>query len=123
MGAARRREGRLNASEGPQARHERPGRREPRGGHLPGVLLLGGATLGAYGYERSAAERILPGITVVGIEVGELSRPAAVAEVRGAADAVLGRELVVRAGDETISVPVSWERLSTPGAWWIEPWR
>lgn len=51
-----------------------------RGGASPvvvvglGVLVIGSAVLGAYAYDRSTADRILPGITVGGVDVGEKSR-------------------------------------------------
>lgn len=65
---------------------------------LVGVLVLGsGAAYAAYRYERSQEGRILPGVTIGEVEVGEMTRDEAIAAVREAAESDLSREIEVRA--------------------------
>ena len=65
---------------------------------LVGVLVLGsGAAYAAYRYERAQEGRILPGVTIGGVDVGEMTRGEAVAAVREAAESDLSREIEVRA--------------------------
>jgi lipoprotein-anchoring transpeptidase ErfK/SrfK len=61
------------------------------------VALGGGATFAAYRYDRTGADRILPGVTVGGVEVGRMTRDEAVAAVRAATSTRLGAELTVEA--------------------------
>jgi lipoprotein-anchoring transpeptidase ErfK/SrfK len=65
------------------------------------ALLAGGAAYGAYRYDASASDRILPGISVGGVDVGEMTRAEALVAVRQDARDVLDRRLTVRAGGET----------------------
>jgi lipoprotein-anchoring transpeptidase ErfK/SrfK len=66
-----------------------------------GVLLLGGGTAYAsYRYDAATANRLLPGVTINGVDVGEMTGEEAVAAVEGEIDADLGREIVVEAGDQ-----------------------
>ena len=46
---------------------------------------LGGIAFSAYRYEQSRADRILPGVTIAGVDVGGMTRGEAVAAVRGGA--------------------------------------
>lgn len=62
------------------------------------ALLGGGGAYGVYRYDAAAAERLLPGIAIAGIDVGEMTRAEAVAAVREVADAELDREIEVTAG-------------------------
>jgi lipoprotein-anchoring transpeptidase ErfK/SrfK len=68
------------------------------------ALLGGGTAYAAYRYDRSAADRILPGVTVAGIAVGDLTRDEAIARVRELADVRLTGEVTVTAGDSTWTV-------------------
>jgi hypothetical protein len=45
------------------------------------VLLGGGAAFAAYRYDAASANRIMPGVTVAGVDVGEMTRAEAVAAV------------------------------------------
>jgi lipoprotein-anchoring transpeptidase ErfK/SrfK len=66
-----------------------------------GVLLFaGGTAYASYRYDVATANRLLPGVTIAGIDVGEMTREEAVAAVQGEIDADLGREIVVEAGDQ-----------------------
>lgn len=66
-----------------------------------GVLLLGGGTAYAsYRYDAATADRLLPGVTIVGVDVGEMTREEAVAAVQAEIDTDLGRQIVVEAGDQ-----------------------
>lgn len=70
-----------------------------------GLMLLGGGTAyGSYRYDAATANRLLPGVTIAGIDVGEMTRDEAVAAVRAEIDADLGRQIVVEAGDEVWTV-------------------
>jgi lipoprotein-anchoring transpeptidase ErfK/SrfK len=61
-------------------------------------LILGtGTAYAAYRYDRSAADRILPGISIGGVDVGELTRDEAVRKVQEQADLRLSDDLAVRA--------------------------
>ncbi len=68
------------------------------------ALLGGGTAYAAYRYDRSAADRILPGVSVAGVEVGGLTREQAVRAVEEQADLRLLRGLAVRAGTATWTV-------------------
>jgi lipoprotein-anchoring transpeptidase ErfK/SrfK len=64
------------------------------------VVLGGGAAFATYRYEEANAGRILPGISIDGVDVGGMTRDEAVAALRAAAEDRLSREILVRAGDE-----------------------
>jgi lipoprotein-anchoring transpeptidase ErfK/SrfK len=68
------------------------------------VLALGGAAFSAYRYESAHADRILPGVSVAGVDVGGMTRAEAVAAVRGGAAVHLGATMTVTAGDRTWTV-------------------
>jgi lipoprotein-anchoring transpeptidase ErfK/SrfK len=87
-----------------QARHRR---RSGRGWKIALVclgvfaLLSGGTAYAAYRYDRSVADRILPGISVAGVNVGGLTREEAVRRVQDLADQRLLGEVTVRAAGRT----------------------
>jgi hypothetical protein len=61
------------------------------------VLLLGGGTaFAAYRYDAATSDRLMPGVSIAGIDVGEMSREEAVAAVDGRVQAELGRPIEVR---------------------------
>jgi hypothetical protein len=64
------------------------------------ALLAGGAAFAAYRYDAASANRIMPGVKVAGVDVGELTRAEAVAEVREVVEAGLDRQITVRAGGQ-----------------------
>lgn len=65
---------------------------------LVGALVLGsGAAYAAYRYDRSQDGRILPGVTVGGVNVGDMTRAQAIAAVREATEGDLSFEIEVRA--------------------------
>jgi lipoprotein-anchoring transpeptidase ErfK/SrfK len=64
-------------------------------------LLGGGTAYAAYRYDRSEADRILPGVSVAGIDVSDLTREEAIRLVREQADVRLLKQVTVRAGDAT----------------------
>ena len=68
------------------------------------MLALGGAAFSAYRYESAHADRILPGVTIAGVDVGGMTRGEAVAAVRGGAAVHLGATMTVTAGDRTWTV-------------------
>ena len=78
------------------------------GGLLPVLLIVltvlvalgGGATYAAYRYDRSGADRILPGITIDGVQVGRMTRQEAIAAVRAETAVRLDAELTVRAAGD-----------------------
>ena len=61
------------------------------------VLAAGGAAYSAFRYERSRADRILPGVTIAGVDVGGMTKAEAVDAVRGSAALTLQAELRLRA--------------------------
>jgi lipoprotein-anchoring transpeptidase ErfK/SrfK len=66
-----------------------------------GILLLGGGTAYAsYRYDAATADRLLPGVTIAGVDVGEMTREEAVAAVESEIETDLGRQIVVEAGDQ-----------------------
>jgi lipoprotein-anchoring transpeptidase ErfK/SrfK len=65
------------------------------------ALLGGGTAYAAYRYDRSASDRILPGISVAGIDVSGMSRDEAVAAVEELANLRLTDDLAVRAVGST----------------------
>lgn len=64
------------------------------------VLLGGGVAYAGYRYDAATADRLLPGVTIEGIDVSEMRRDEAVAAVQERVDAELGREILVEAGDQ-----------------------
>ena len=68
------------------------------------AMLGGGTAYAAYRYDRSAADRILPGIVVAGIDVGEMTRSEAVRVVTERADLRLTASLEVEAAGATWTV-------------------
>jgi lipoprotein-anchoring transpeptidase ErfK/SrfK len=58
-------------------------------------FLGAGTAYAAYRYDRSASTRILPGVTVDGVDVGDLTRDQATLAVERQADVTLGQELTV----------------------------
>jgi lipoprotein-anchoring transpeptidase ErfK/SrfK len=71
------------------------------------VLAVGGAAYSAYRYERSHADRILPGVTIAGVDVGGMTRSEAVTAVREAAAITLSRPLKLRAEGHTWTVTLA----------------
>jgi lipoprotein-anchoring transpeptidase ErfK/SrfK len=73
---------------------------------LLGVLALlgGGTAYAAYRYDRSTADRILPGISVAGVDVGGMTRDEATRLVEEQADLRLTGGLAVRAAGTTWTV-------------------
>lgn len=85
------------------ARHTRRGIR--RGAKVALVvvatlaLLGGGTAYAAYRYDLSTAAQILPGVTIAGVDVGEMTRDQAIRALEERADLTLSGDLVVRAGE------------------------
>jgi lipoprotein-anchoring transpeptidase ErfK/SrfK len=68
------------------------------------VLTLGGAAYAAYRYDRSMAGRILPGVTIDGLDVSGLTREEALSEVREHAALQLDRSITVVVHGERFTV-------------------
>jgi lipoprotein-anchoring transpeptidase ErfK/SrfK len=68
-----------------------------------GLIAAGGAgsAYAAYRYERAHDSRILPGVKVLGVDVGDMTRGKALAAVRKHVDEVLAQKVTVRAGSRT----------------------
>jgi lipoprotein-anchoring transpeptidase ErfK/SrfK len=66
-------------------------------GFVTGVLLLalGGAAYAAYRFDRTNADRILPGVRIEGVDVSGMTREEAAAAVRTSARVDLLREITV----------------------------
>lgn len=63
------------------------------------AVLGGGSAYAAYRFDRSSAERILPGVSVAGVDVGGMTRDEAIRAVERQADLTLEASVAVRAGD------------------------
>jgi len=79
------------------------------GGVLPVLLILlavlgvlgGGVTFAAYEYDQGGADRILPGVSIDGVEVGRMTREQAVTALKAKTSGRLTGELTVRAAGES----------------------
>jgi lipoprotein-anchoring transpeptidase ErfK/SrfK len=82
---------------------------------LVGVLAigLGGTTLAAARYEKARADRILPGITVAGVDVGGMTRTQAIQAVSAVIDPRLDRSITVTASGKTWTATAAELGLST----------
>jgi lipoprotein-anchoring transpeptidase ErfK/SrfK len=67
-------------------------------------LLGGGTAYAAYRYDRSAADRILPGVTLAGVDVGGMTRDEAIRVVQEHAELRLTHPLEVQAAGVTWTV-------------------
>jgi lipoprotein-anchoring transpeptidase ErfK/SrfK len=78
---------------------------------VAGVLVLAaaGAAYSAYRYEQARADRILPGVTIAGVDVGGMTKAEAFAAVRIAALDTLRQRLRLRAAGR--QWPVTLEEL------------
>jgi lipoprotein-anchoring transpeptidase ErfK/SrfK len=66
------------------------------------VIVLGAGTAYAgYRYDQSSSDRILPGVTIDGIDVSGMTRTEAVRAVGALAEENLSRQLAVSTGDKT----------------------
>lgn len=64
-----------------------------------GMLAAGGAAYGAYRYEQARADRILPGVTIAGVDVGGMTRAEAFRAVKKVTRQTLQAPMTVRVGD------------------------
>jgi lipoprotein-anchoring transpeptidase ErfK/SrfK len=79
-----------------------------------GVLLMaGGGAYAAYRYDAATTDRLLPGITIGGVDVGEMSRAQAIATLNEEAEERLRRDVQVAAGERTWRVSAA-ELGTTP---------
>ena len=65
------------------------------------ALAGGGGAYAAYHYDRSAAQRLMPGITIAGVDVGGMSRTQALEAVGQAADERLDRQIEITVAEES----------------------
>jgi lipoprotein-anchoring transpeptidase ErfK/SrfK len=63
------------------------------------LLALGGVSYAAYRYDRASSDRILPGVTVAGTDVGGMTRAEAIQAVQVPVNERLTQLLTVRAAD------------------------
>ncbi|MFI5042047.1 MAG: L,D-transpeptidase family protein [Acidimicrobiales bacterium] len=68
------------------------------------VLALGGMAFAAYRYEQAQADRILPGVTISGVQVGGMTRDEAIAAVQEEASGRLGAPIQVSLDGRTWTV-------------------
>jgi lipoprotein-anchoring transpeptidase ErfK/SrfK len=93
-----------------RAKHRRGRRGWLIAGVSVGVLIVLGAgtAYAAFRYDASTADRILPGVSVAGVDVSEMTREQAVREVREVAEETLYDELtIVAAGQAWTITPAS----------------
>ena len=67
-------------------------------------VLTASVTYGAYRYDAASARRLLPGVQIGGVDVGEMSRTQAIQTLTAHAESMLDSELQVVAGQETWTV-------------------
>jgi lipoprotein-anchoring transpeptidase ErfK/SrfK len=63
------------------------------------LLALGGVSYAAYRYDRASSDRILPGVTVAGTDVGGMTRAEAFGAVQSTVRERLAEPVTVRAAD------------------------
>lgn len=68
------------------------------------AVVTAGTAVAAYRYDESASDRILPGVSVAGVDVGGMKRDQAVRVLREKAEETLYADLVVRAAGRSWSV-------------------
>lgn len=81
-------------------------------------LVAGGVAFAAYRYDRANQDRMMPGVTVAGVDVGGLTREAAVAAVKAAVAQRLNAPIRITAGGTTwtTSAAALGEQLNIVGA-------
>jgi lipoprotein-anchoring transpeptidase ErfK/SrfK len=67
-------------------------------------LAIGGTALAAYRYDASNARRILPGVSVAGVDVAGMTRTEAVKAVRAKAQTTLANDVTIKAADQSWKV-------------------
>src|SRR6266511_1376876 len=67
---------------------------------IAGLLMAGiaGTAFAAYRYDQARADRILPGITIVGVSIGEMTRSQAIRAVSAKIQETLSSSLTIQAG-------------------------
>jgi len=68
------------------------------------LLVLGGVAFAAYRYDRASADRILPGVTVGGVDVGGMTRAEAVEAVRTEVSARLDAPMTIETAGRSWTV-------------------
>ncbi len=63
------------------------------------TLLAGGGAYAAYRYDRATSTRLMPGVTIGGVDVGEMSRAEAISALSEEADDSLARVIEIEARD------------------------
>jgi Uncharacterized protein conserved in bacteria len=63
------------------------------------LLALGGVSYAAYRYDRASSDRILPGVTVAGIDVGGMARVEAIQAVQRSVQERLSQPLTIRVAE------------------------
>ncbi|MGH2711357.1 MAG: L,D-transpeptidase family protein [Actinomycetota bacterium] len=71
---------------------------------LGALLLAGGGAYAAYRYDAANTDRLLPGVTIGGVEVGEMSRAEAIELLDEESEERLNRDIQIAARDQTWSV-------------------
>jgi L,D-transpeptidase catalytic domain/Putative peptidoglycan binding domain len=71
---------------------------------LGAFLLLGGGAYAAYRYDAATSDRLLPGVRIGGVDVGEMSRDQAIAALRRESEERLERDIQIAARDRTWQV-------------------
>lgn len=65
------------------------------------LLSIGGVSFAAYRYDQATSGRILPGVTIAGVDVGGMTRSEAIAAVQAKADERLSATLTLSAAGKT----------------------
>jgi len=65
------------------------------------IVVVGGTALAAVGYDDSTSAKILPGVSISGVDVGGMTKTEALTAVRNETTRQLQTKLVVHAGDQS----------------------
>ena len=68
------------------------------------LLLAGGGAYASFRYDAATADRLLPGVTIGGVDVGEMSRAHAISTLSEEAEERLSRDIQVATRERTWSV-------------------
>ena len=70
-------------------------------------LLLGGTAAAAYGYDKATDDRILPGVSIAGIDVSGMTRKQALDAIQHKAQVAISKDVTVHAADKDWTMSLS----------------
>src|SRR2546421_1656820 len=67
-------------------------------------IVLAGTTVVAFAYDRAESDKLMPGVKIAGVDVGGMSRDAAIRAVRKPVRYRLAHPIAIHAGKRTLHV-------------------